>query len=374
MHLFFEKYCGSFCKKLYFRFLFFIMKLTVPLFLILILFSSCISDKKFVTNPRFTRISIDTLTHEIMSCRAIAIDKNKVWYAETDGNYGYHSLDTLADFKGHIAKENYKIEFRSIAQTSKYVYILSIGNPALLYQINKKTTEVKLVYQEKHEKVFYDSMQFLNDMEGYAVGDPTENCPSFIKTVDGGETWQKVPCDNLPKFEQGEAFFAASNTNLVLKGKSIWMVSGGKRSRVYRSQDKGKTWESFDTPIIQGQAMTGAFTADFYDEKIGVITGGNYDKLDSNNQNKAVTTDGGQTWQLIDDRKAFGYASCIQYLPHSSGNIMVSIGPAGLFYFRKKDRVWKQLSAEKGFHTIRFIDNQTAIIAGKNKIAKITFE
>jgi photosystem II stability/assembly factor-like uncharacterized protein len=317
-------------------------------------FSSCISDKKFVSNPRFTRVVIDTLTHENMSCRAIVIDKNRVWYAANDGNYGYLALDTLADFKGHIAKENFKIEFRSIAQTSQHVFILSIGNPALLYRINKKTTEIKLVYQENHEKVFYDSMQFFNDLEGYAVGDPTESCPSLIKTVDGGETWQKVSCDNLPKFEEGEAFFAASNTNLVLKGNSIWMVSGGKKSKVYRSLDKGKTWASFDTPIIQGQAMTGAFTADFYDEKIGVITGGNYEKLESNVQNKAITNDGGETWQLIDDRKAFGYASCIQYLPNSDGNIMVSIGPAGLFYFRKKDRVWKQLSEEKDKISIRF--------------------
>ncbi|WP_411377700.1 hypothetical protein [Flavobacterium psychrophilum] len=65
-----------------------------------------------------------------------------------------------------------KIEFRSIAQTSKYIFILSVANPALLYRISKNDYKVTLVYQENHEKVFYDSMQFFNDNEGIAIGDP----------------------------------------------------------------------------------------------------------------------------------------------------------------------------------------------------------
>jgi hypothetical protein len=39
----------------------------------------------------------------------------------------------------------------------------------------KEEKKVKLVYQENHEKVFFDSMQFWNNKEGIAMGDPIED-------------------------------------------------------------------------------------------------------------------------------------------------------------------------------------------------------
>jgi hypothetical protein len=57
-------------------------------------------------------------------------------------------------------------------------------NPALLYQISKEE-KVKLVYQENHEKVFFDSMQFWNNKEGIAMGDPIADCLNVIITRDG---------------------------------------------------------------------------------------------------------------------------------------------------------------------------------------------
>ena len=342
----------------------------IPLFLF---FCSCLSDKNIIINDKISTVSIDTLLNEKMSCRAILIDKNKVWYAANDGNYGYISLDSTPNFKGSIAKEELKLEFRSIAQTSKHIFVLSIGNPALLYRISKENSEVKLVYQENNEKVFYDSMQFLNDDEGFAIGDPTENCPSFIKTTNGGESWQKTSCDDLPKFVAGEAFFATSNTNLILKNDSMWMASGGIKSKIYRSLDKGKTWETFETPIVQGGSMTGIFTADFYDKENGFITGGNYQMPNVNSKNKAITSNGGKTWDLIDDNRAFGYASCTQYFPKSGGKSIVVLANTGIYYYRVKEKKWKKFSNETDLYTIRFIDEKTAVAAGKNKILKITF-
>ncbi|WP_394759648.1 WD40/YVTN/BNR-like repeat-containing protein [Flavobacterium sp.] len=350
------------------------MKKIVSILLITSAFCSCITDKNFIKNPRFSKISIDTLLNEKISSRALLIDNNKAWYAGNNGNYGYVSLDSTTNFNGVIAKENLKIEFRSIAQTSKYIFVLSVSNPALLYQIAKDGSQIKLVYQEDHEKVFYDSMQFFNDDEGIAIGDPIEDCPSIIKTSDGGQTWQKISCKKLPKFADGEAFFAASNTNLIIKDDVIWMVSGGKKSRVFHSSDKGETWETVETPIIQGQAMTGIFTADFYDSTIGFIAGGNYEKLEQNFQNKAVTNNGGKTWKLIADKQAFGYASCIQYIPNTGGKAIVAVSATGLYYSRNGGKKWKQLATDKDFLTIRFIDNKTAIVTGKNRIVKISFK
>ena len=63
--------------------------------------------------------------------------------------------------------------FRSIAYNvnTNLVYALSIANPALLYQYN--FSDSFIVYEEKHPKVFYDSMKFFDEKNGIAMGDPT---------------------------------------------------------------------------------------------------------------------------------------------------------------------------------------------------------
>lgn len=340
-----------------------------------VLIVSCSVDKKIITDNTFTKVTIDTLLNEQISSRAILIDNNKIWYAGNKGKFGSISLlDKNDKYNGIIQKENLNIEFRSIAQTSRSIFILSVANPALLYKIDKKSRQVQLVYEEKHEKVFYDSMQFLNNNEGFAVGDPTENCPSFLKTTDGGKTWKKLSCNNLPKFEEGEAFFAASNTNLTITENSIFMISGGKKSRVFVSKDKGESWETFDTPIIQGGTMTGAFCSDFYNDSMGIIAGGNYEKPLQNFQNKAITNDGGKTWKLISENEGFGYASCVQYVPYSNGKGIVEVGANGIFYSNDYGSTWKQLADDKDLLTFRFIDERTAVATGKNRIVKLVFK
>lgn len=350
------------------------MKIVFQIVLITLLISSCSSHKAQFDDKNFNSVTIDTLLSENISSRAIIIDENKVWYAGNNGKYGFIDLKNKSDkYTNVIKKDNLILEFRSIAQTKDAVFILTVANPALLYRIDKKSLETKLVYQENHEKVFYDSMQFLNENEGFAIGDPTENCPSFIKTINAGKNWIKISCSNLPKFADGEAFFATSNTNLIVNKTRMWMVSGGKKSRVFASDDKGENWNSFETPIIQGQTMTGAFCADFYNSTIGIIAGGNYEKLDQNFQNKAITKDGGKTWKLVSENQAFGYASCVQYIPNSKGKSIVSVGSTGLFYSNDFGVSWKQLSKDSDFLTIRFIDKKTAIATGKNRIISLKF-
>ena len=350
------------------------------MFLVLLILNVLLSCSSNVYNlgnsskDRFQSVKIDTLFQDQISIRAIQVDENKIWYAGDKGRYGFYDLEASKKTENKISKDSLQLEFRSIAQTAKHIFILNVANPALLYQVLKERMKAKLVYQENHEKVFYDSMQFWDDKEGIAMGDPISDCLNIITTRDGGDSWHKIQCDKLPKVVDGEAAFAASNTNIVIKGNNTWIVSGGKRSRIFYSGDRGNSWAVFETPIVQGKTMTGIFTADFYDANNGFVAGGDYENRNQNFGNKAITIDGGKTWKIIAENQGFGYASCVQYVPESNGKELVTVGTSGVYYSSDSGVSWKQIAVDASLNTLRFIDRKTAVAAGKNKMILINFK
>ena len=87
---------------------------------------------------------------------------------------------------------------------------------------------------------------------------------------------------------EGEAAFAASDTNISIVGDQVWIASGGMASRVIYSSDKGRSWTVFDTPIVQGTPTTGMYRIDVYDDKNGIAMGGDYKKSKSNMKKKNI--------------------------------------------------------------------------------------
>jgi len=260
--------------------------------------------------------------------------------------------------------------FRAVASV-KNGFALSIESPALIFKMQNDLKEI--VYIENHPKAFYDSMDFWNDLEGLAIGDPTEECMSIIITRDGGNNWTKLSCDILPKTEGGEAAFAASDTNIAIVGDHTWIATGGRASRVLYSSDKGISWTVYNTPIIQGEETTGMYSIDFYDEFNGFAIGGDYTKPDDSQANKIRTSDGGKTWQVVGAGVEPGYRSCVQYVPNRQGEELVVVGFNGIDYSNDSGTSWKHLSDE-GFYTIRFLNDSIAFAAGKGRISKLTFK
>ena len=249
--------------------------------------------------------------------------------------------------------------------------MMSIDTPGLLFK-TENGGKMDLVYKEEGKGVFYDAMDFWNDQEGIAIGDPTDDCMSIIITRDGGETWTKLSCDDLPKAKDGEAAFAASNTNIAIVGDHTWVATGGIASRILYSSDKGKTWTVYDTPIVQGKETTGMYSLDYYDVLNGFAIGGDYTKPENNAANKIRTQDGGKTWDLVAENKGPGYRSCVQYITNRLGKELVAIGFKGIDYSNDSGESWKHLSDE-GFYTIRFLNDSVAYAAGKGRISKLTF-
>jgi photosystem II stability/assembly factor-like uncharacterized protein len=316
-----------------------------------------------------TAIKITAVSTDSISVRALERGANGFWYAGSKGSYG-KVLDSAAHLiNGKVVyNDNKALEFRSIAVTKDYTFILTAGNPALIYKISHENDSLALVYEEAGESVFYDSMKFWNETDGIAMGDPQEACFTVLITKDGGDSWQKISCDVLPQIIEGEAAFAASNSNIALQGDHIWIVTGGKASRILHSANKGKTWESMETTITRGGEMTGIYAVDFYDEKLGVIIGGDWNQKDVKTANKAITSDGGRTWELLADGAGPGYSSDISFIPGTNGKELIAVGSPGIWWSGDQGTTWKQLS-ETGFYTISFKDFNSGMLAGNNSIS-----
>lgn len=308
-----------------------------------------------------------------VSIRAIHPTIDGVWFGGTNSKAGFISFENDSITK-IVKLQKEKTDFRSISHNGLDVFFINAGSPANMYRMSSigYSCWSNLVYTESGEKVFYDSM-FIDPKSdlGIIIGDPTEDCLSILITEDSGEKWNKIPCTNLPKTVDGEAAFAASNSNVKIIDGVIFIISGGKKSRLFKSEDKGKTWQVFETPIIQGEAMTGAFTMDFYNKNIGIIAGGNYDKPKDNSKNKAITFDGGKTWKLLAENEAFGYASCVQFMPKSNGKVIYTCGTSGVYYSSNYGEKWHKIVEDTDFYTLRFSGNQFIYLAGRNKVTKI---
>lgn len=344
------------------------MKSIYTFFLGFLFISTC---QKSYTPRNLQSIRVQEFKMDSTSIRAITvIDANKVYYAGSLGDFGWTKDGGITwTKKSIIYQDSIKPHFRSLASSGKNFFALSIGNPALLYKITDE--EINLVYTENHEKVFYDSLHFFEDgVHGIAVGDPTEKCASIIMTKNAGDTWEKIPCEKLPDFEDGEAFFAASNTNIKTLGNKVWVASGGKKSRILFSDNFGDTWQIFDTPIIQGNGPQGMYSIDFTDDKNGIAIGGDYSKPLENKANKAITKDGGKTWTLVADGKNPNYKSSVQYVPNTKGKEVFAVGKTGISFSNDGGITWKDISTDD-YYTIQFVDKNTAWLAGHQKMGKL---
>lgn len=344
---------------------FYMKKLTL-LIVFTLLFIAC--SEKYEARET-VEISFEKFKIDSSSIRALEIiNDSTVIYAGSKGNIGVITGSERKMIATNIVTDTIVPHFRALDFTKQAVYALSVGNPALLYQY--KNNKIELVYKEVNEKVFYDAMQFFDELNGIAMGDPTDDCLSILITRNGGNSWKKIDCSNLPAIDKGEAAFAASNTNIAIVGENAWIVTGGLKARVFHTDDMGLTWKVYNTPIIQGKKTTGIYSVAFYDRNHGVICGGDYLNKFGDLANIAITKNGGKTWNIIENNEGPKYVSCVQYVPYTKGKELFAVSTNGIFYSNNSGENWSKISNE-GFYSIRVLNKNNAWLSGNEVVAKM---
>lgn len=316
--------------------------------------------------------SFETILNDKISIRAIELYDNKVWYSGTDSKFGFVDLKNN-QIQKQIKLSEKKLQFRTLAQNKDAFYAINIESPAHFFRIDKKTLESQIIYTDTIKTVFFDALHFVNDDVALAFSDPDESLhlklkiliPKNNKYFDYNASFDNTPI-NLNK---GEAAFAASNTNFASFGKSLWLATGGSSSRIFKMNSQGLDTEVFETPFIQGESSQGIYSIDFANEKFGIAVGGDYTKQEANVNNIATTSNGGKTWQIQASGKNAGYTTCVKIKPNSKGKEMISVGDQHISYSSNFGKTWKKISDEKGFYVCQWVDGNTVVFAGKDKIS-----
>jgi len=307
------------------------------------------------------------------SFRGLSVVDNKVvWVA---GNHGTVCISTDGgiNFNCQTVAGYDSAEFRSVyAFDATTAIVCNTGSPAKILRTEDGGLHWNEVYSNDYRAAFIDGIDFWNANDGIVLGDPLDGMMMILVTHDGGKTWSEIPEEARPQLVAGEASFAASGTTIRCKGESkLWIATGGVASRLFNSNDKGLVWEWVPTPIIQGSSTQGVFSFNFYDDKHGVIVGGDY-QIDTLTENHIfLTTDGGNNWQRP-SKPTRGYRECVEYV---SDKMLVAVGPTGIDISINSGLAWEPFSDEKKFHVVRKARNGKLVViaGGAGKIGVLSY-
>ena len=332
------------------------------IFVLLILFSKNIFAQK---------VEIETLLKDKISIRALQIWDNKVWYSGTDSKFGYVSLKDSADKKQLVLSDK-KLQFRTLAQNKTHFFLINIESPAYEYVVNKKTFNYSVRIVDTKKTAFFDSFIIDKQGRGIAISDPTESgSANTIIILENAKPSNSVTPD-FPKYFPGEAHFAASNSNIAMSGNWVWIATGGSKARIFKfNWSNPFKWKAYETPFIQGTSSQGIYSIDFYDKNFGIAVGGDYTKQAENINNIATTNDGGETWQIQASSKNGGYKTCVKFRPKSKGKEIIAVGDQNIEFSQDYGKTWKIISEEKGLFVCEWIDENTLVFAGKDRIVRI---
>ncbi|MEJ5103796.1 WD40/YVTN/BNR-like repeat-containing protein [Chryseobacterium sp. MYb328] len=308
--------------------------------------------------------SIETILNDKISIRALELYDNKVWYSGSDSKFGFVDINDTKNQK-QIKLSDEKLEFRTLAQDKTSFYAINIVSPARFFKIDKKDLKSQIVFTDSAKTAFYDALHFVNDKLAYTFSDAdSDNVLKLAVYKDG--KWGMFKNDL--KLNEGEAAFAASNTNISSTKKHVWIATGGKASRILRLNLKNEKLEVFKTPFIQGESSQGMYSIDFNDDQFGIAAGGDYTKQSASINNIATTHDGGETWQIQASGQNAGYTTCVKIKPGSKGKEIIAVGDQHISYSSDFGNTWKKISDEKGLYVGQWIDGNRVVFAGKDRI------
>ncbi len=197
---------------------------------------------------------------------------------------------------------------------------------------------------------FANVICFVNDDDGFAQGDPVDGYYELYTTIDGGDTWTRVPSANIPAPTTGEYGITG---NYFMVGDNIWW--GTNQGRIYYSNDKGYNWNVTLTPF----GTTNVVSCVFSDAQNGFAFR-SYLNMGLEPEIN-VTTDGGLTYTSVMVTGDM-YARYFSYVPGTTSTFVGSsseLGFEGASYSEDGGYNWITLNSGVSIQATAFLDSET---------------
>ena len=273
-----------------------------------------------------------------------AVNDQVIWVSGSGGNIGL-STDGGNTWKWMQVPGYEHSDFRDIeAFSDQEAVIMGITDPAVLLRTIDGGNTWDTVLLDTAKSAFLDAMDFSGD-KGVVIGDPKSGKIWFAMTADRGKTWEKPDPSGLDMTVTGEAFFAASGSNIKwLPGNKQVLVSGGKESCLYVDKKR------YRLLLNQGGETTGAnsIAVNPADPNQGFIVGGDFSH-DTISKGNSLRIRFDPFSQEAPESGPRGYRSCVEYI---NENKMICCGTGGVDISIDGGKHWKGLS-DKSFHVCR---------------------
>jgi photosystem II stability/assembly factor-like uncharacterized protein len=303
------------------------------------------------------------------SLRGLSIVNDQIiWVSGTNGTVG-KSLNGGSTWEWVTVKGFEKRDFRDIEAFDKNTaIIIAVAEPGQILKTMNGGLNWKIVFTDSSKGMFLDAVDFYNKKNGMVVGDPIDGKIYLAYTKNKGNGWNKFDGEKKSQrrwvTNEGEAFFAASGTNIeYLKKGKYCLVSGGKTARLF--DENG----DHSLPIIQGKESTGANSITVNKNNY-VVVGGDFTNDKDTSSNCLVTKDGGVNW-IVPATAPRGYRSCVTFL---SDQQLITCGTSGVDISEDNGITWRLISSD-GYHVVQKAKKGTSVfLAGSNgKIGKLVW-
>lgn len=298
------------------------------------------------------------------SIRGLSVVNDKIVWASGSNGWVARSVDGGKNFTWMQVPQFEKKEFRDIeAFDSNTAIIMSIAEPAYILKTTNGGNSWQIVFADSAKGMFLDAMDFTDNKNGVVIGDPIGQKAFVAYTRNGGNSWAKPKGGDMPALDSGEAFFASSGSNIVMRKKKnsfeYVFVSGGKKSHLFINNKK------FNIPLVQDAESTGANAIAVHQGK-AIIVGGDFNKDSATTGNCAVV-DLNKMKVTLPLTNPSGYRSGVCFINHATA---ICCGLNGVDISFDGGNNWKQISKE-GFHVVKKAKqgNSVFLAGSKGRIA-----
>jgi photosystem II stability/assembly factor-like uncharacterized protein len=257
------------------------------------------------------------------------------------------------------------LDFRGVQTfdgTSVYVMSSGEGEKSRIYKSADGGNTWNIQFTDERKSFFLDALVCSDEKHCFALSDPVDGKFLLIATTDG-KTWKELPREHMPPALPQEGAFAASNSCLLLYGKSdLYFATGGPAARVFHSADLGQNWTVSETPVLSGKAPQGIFSLVRAGETV-VVVGGDYSAPNRSEKIAAYSPDAGKTWHLAAE-PPMGYRSSVDTFDAG----FVAVGPNGAETSRDGIH-WVHIDAPE-LNAVTFISGKGWAVGPKGQVAQ----